>query len=133
MRTWTARCNCGGLTAICEGEPARHSMCHCRACQRRTGSAFGLAAYFEEERVRIAGESQIFERRSDAGRWARSHFCPTCGTTLFWRLEFRPGLVGIATGTIEELDFPAPQVSVWTIFKRPWLTLPPLTCFDEQG
>jgi hypothetical protein len=112
----------------------RNSLCYCRACQRRTGSAFGLAAYFAEDQVTVSGQSTVYERRSDAGRWARTQFCPTCGTSLLWRLEFRPGQIGIAAGAFEELDFPAPKVSVWTRFRRHWLAQPEgVEAFPEQS
>jgi hypothetical protein len=72
--TRTASCACGSLTAACEGEPVRISICHCLDCQRRTGSAFGAAAFFPREAVRTDGPSQVFERAADSGAFADPAF-----------------------------------------------------------
>ena len=123
MTERVARCSCGALTATCEGEPVRRSICHCTECQRRTGSAFGLQATYAVDRVRTLGESRAFTRSSDDGYWVRSHFCPVCGTTLFLELERRPGMVTIPAGAFADLDFPEPTVSVYTERQRPWLRI----------
>ena len=60
-----AACSCGQLNVIVEGDPVRISMCHCLACQRRTGSAFGMQARFPVERVRIDGRATEYVRISD--------------------------------------------------------------------
>jgi hypothetical protein len=64
----TASCSCGGLRAECIGEPARIGACHCTECQRRTGSAFGVAAYFSRDQVILSGDRKIYSRGSDADR-----------------------------------------------------------------
>ena len=91
-----AQCACGGLKVEVTPDPQLVIMCHCEECQRRTGAPFGVAAYFGKNDVAFSGESTVYERISDAGRWIRGHFCPTCGTTLYWFFEFRAGLIGIA-------------------------------------
>jgi hypothetical protein len=53
MPSRTAACHCGRLSLTCEGEPKKVSMCHCLDCQRRTGSAFSVAAFYEREMVHI--------------------------------------------------------------------------------
>ncbi|SMF61476.1 GFA family protein [Allosphingosinicella indica] len=121
--THIATCSCGALTATCRGEPERKSVCFCFACQRRTGSAFSLNATYLREAVTIAGESRDWTRSSDEGFWSRSSFCPTCGTTLFWEIERRPGMISIAAGAFGESDFPRPDVTVYEDQGRPWITI----------
>jgi hypothetical protein len=72
--TRIARCCCGALRAEVAGEPPRVGLCHCMECQRRTGSAFGVVAFFPKEKVRIDGTSKVYVRRSDAGRKVEFHF-----------------------------------------------------------
>lgn len=94
-----AACSCGQLQIECAGEPVRISLCHCLACQRRTGSAFGVQARFPGERVRASGEAATYERRGDAGSTARFRFCPRCGATVYWTTRpagQAPGEVGEA-------------------------------------
>lgn len=109
----TARCQCGALTAECRGEPGRVSLCHCHACQRRTGSAFGVQATFDEAQVKLSGEPTTFVRYGEGGHWGRLAFCPTCGTTLWWHIERRPDAVSIALGCFEANEFGPPAFEVY--------------------
>ena len=131
-KTRTASCGCGALTATCTGEPTRRSVCHCHSCQRRTGSAFSLNATWPAGRVRIEGDSTVFTRTSEDGFWGRHHFCPTCGTTLFWEIERRPGEIYVAVGAFADGSFPEPQVSVYREFGHPWLRLETKESIEEQ-
>ena len=124
MQTRTATCACGQLRAICEGEPPLVALCSCTHCQRRTGSVYGVGAYFEREQVTTAGAFKRFRRSSDTGRSVDLRFCPDCGSTVFWELEMMPGRVGVAVGAFADPDFPAPQVAVWTEEKYHWVPLP---------
>ncbi|HEV2746506.1 MAG TPA: GFA family protein [Allosphingosinicella sp.] len=99
----------------------RRSICHCLACQRRTGSAFGLNAHWPSERVRIEGESRSFTRSGDEGYWARTHFCPDCGATVFYEIERRPGVISIPVGAFADPCFPEPSVAVYSHRRHPWL------------
>jgi hypothetical protein len=72
----TAQCHCGSLRVIATGEPDRVYLCHCKACQRRTGTAFHFGATFPKEQVRLDGERKIYERDADSGYRIRFHFLP---------------------------------------------------------
>src|SRR5688572_25172547 len=99
----TGGCACGAVRYEATGEPRRIAVCHCKDCQRRTGSAFGVACYFPRASVRLlGGETRTFERRSDAGRRVTLRFCERCGTTVLWDIEVVPDLVGIAAGTLDD-------------------------------
>ena len=117
----TARCCCGKLRAEATDEPALVAACHCIECQRRTGSPFGVSAYFVNEQVRTEGANKVYVRDSDSGRKIELHFCPDCGTSLFWYAEFVPDHVGIAFGTFAD-PLPRPTVSVWEMTRHPWVT-----------
>jgi hypothetical protein len=110
--TRIAHCCCGSLRAETTGEPSI-GVCHCTECQRRTGSAFGVVALFPKEQVRSEGPSRVYVRGGDSGRKVEFHFCPDCGTTVFWYAEFRSDHVGIAIGAFADPVMPAPAVSVW--------------------
>jgi hypothetical protein len=64
-------------------DPDAVIACHCGERQRRTGSVFGVGAYFKREHVHAEGPSKIYVRDGKEGRKLRMHFCPTCGTPLF--------------------------------------------------
>lgn len=79
-----AACSCGQLRAEVSGVPLRVSICHCLACQRRTGSVFGQQARFPRENVKVTGTSTKYMRVGDEGGAATFHFCPTCGATVYY-------------------------------------------------
>ncbi len=83
MTTRRASCSCGQLSVACEGEPVRISMCHCFACQRRTGSAYGVQARFPRDQVEIKGRATEFARVADSGNKVTFSFCPACGSTVY--------------------------------------------------
>jgi hypothetical protein len=118
-----ATCGCGQLMIVCTGEPTRVSMCHCFACQRRTGSTFGVQAWFPRDAVSInRGVGKQYERRADSGRMVILNFCPNCGTTIYWTAEQRPDLIAVAVGTFADPSFQMPRHSVWEKRQHPWIT-----------
>jgi hypothetical protein len=91
----TASCSCGQLQAQVSTEPLRVSICHCLACQRRTGSVFGAQARFAKKGVSIIGTSKEFERIGDEGTKATFRFCPNGGATGYYTLSGIEGVVAI--------------------------------------
>jgi hypothetical protein len=125
MSSRMASCSCGQLTAQVAGEPVRISICHCLACQRRTGSVFAAQARFPRENVSIAGTSTEYIRVGDEGTRARFHFCPTCGTTVYYEPEAFAAFVVIPVGAFADPGFPAPTVSVYEERMHAWVVPPP--------
>lgn len=121
-----ATCSCGALKATCDGEPHRISICHCLACQKRTGSAFGVQAWFREAQVAVTGKASTWERRGDDGFLITFGFCPTCAATVFYRGEFSPGNVAIPVGAFADPTFPPPRVEVYRFRRHPWADMPGL-------
>jgi hypothetical protein len=125
MRIRHATCGCGQLRLTCEGEPVRVSVCHCLECQRRTGSAFGVQARFRRERVtRIEGRAAQFSRVAESDKRIDFHFCPACGSTVYWEAEAVPDLIAVAVGAFADPDFPPPEISVWERRRHSWAVMP---------
>jgi hypothetical protein len=74
--TRAATCSCGSLRIVCEGEPENVSLCHCLACQRLTGSTYGIAAFFRDQDVIAYGRASSYTRKADSGFRVTFHFCP---------------------------------------------------------
>jgi len=125
MAAREAACLCGQLRLEVEGDPWIVSICHCLACQRRTGSAFGIQARFPAERVQISGRAKEYVRLSDAGEERAFSFCPECGATVFYTTPDAPHLVAVPVGAFADPAFPAPRVSVHEARMHAWVTLPP--------
>jgi len=119
--TRTAHCSCSALRVEVSGEPDAIVACHCGECQRRTGSVFGVGAYFKKEHVQTEGPYNTHVRDAPEGRKVRNHFCPTCGTTVFWEADLRPNNIGVAVGTFGDSRFPRPARSVWEESKHEWV------------
>lgn len=124
MNERTAACSCGQLTAKVMGEPVRISVCHCLACQRRTGSVFAVQARFPADRFSTTGEARTFLRTGDEGGVARFRFCPACGATVYYTLDQDPEVVAIPVGAFADPTFPAPKVSVYEERMHRWVGLP---------
>ena len=119
-----AACSCGELRLVTDGQPVRVSVCHCLACQRRTGSAFGLQARFPRERVQVEGDAREYVRISDEGESRTFSFCPECGATVYYVLDSAPDVVAVPVGAFADPDFPPPAFSVWESRKHAWVSLP---------
>lgn len=124
MTTRTASCTCGQLQARVSVDPIRVSVCHCLACQRRTGSVFAAQARFPADAVTISGTGTEFVRVGDEGPGARFRFCPVCGDTVFYTPEGMHGVVVIPIGVFADPGFPAPTVSVYEGRMHSWVTMP---------
>lgn len=124
MSTRTASCSCGQLTATVEGEPIRVSVCHCLACQRRTGSVFAAQARFARSNVRFAGEGREFTRVGDEGGRCTFTFCPACGATVYYTMAGRDEFVAIPVGAFAEPGFPGPTFSVYEERMHSWVVMP---------
>ncbi|NQV56385.1 MAG: GFA family protein [Rhodospirillales bacterium] len=121
----TATCACGQLSVEVEGEPELVAMCGCSYCRKRTGSIYGVGAYFNVDQIsNIGGDSTAFKRGSDSGRTIEGNFCTTCGTTLYWTAEIWPDRRAIAIGCFEEQDIPKPGVAVFTENVHEWAAFP---------
>lgn len=99
------------------------SLCHCIECQRRTGSPFGVGAYYEAAQVSLSGLSHVYEREVE-GRKLSFHFCPACGSTVYWRTANHPGRYGIAVGAFADPHFPPPARSVFERSRHVWVGVP---------
>jgi hypothetical protein len=116
-----AQCHCGQLKAIASGEPGRIYVCHCKSCQHRTGSVIHNGSSWDKAQVRIEGEHKVYARLGDSGLEIRWHFCPNCGSSVFWEGDRNPGTCGIAVGCFADPSFPAPLSSSYEDAMHPWL------------
>ncbi|HVJ01038.1 MAG TPA: GFA family protein [Sphingomonas sp.] len=128
----TASCSCGQLRLTCEGEPVRISICHCLECQKRTGSVFAVQARFPREQVTVEGRSAQWSRVGDSGTSATFHFCPLCGSTVYWEFRETPDAIAVATGAFADPGFPPPRVSVYEERQHPWTLAPGQLPMEHQ-
>ena len=119
-----ASCSCGQLQAQVTGVPIRISICHCLACQRRSGSVFSAQARFDRAAVVVSGPSNQYTITGDEGGKATFNFCPTCGATVYFQNLGSEQFIVIPVGAFAEPGFPAPTVSVYENRRHAWVGLP---------
>ena len=124
MTVRLASCSCGQLQTQVRGDPIRVSVCHCYACQRRTGSVFSAQASFPRESVAIKDHGTEFVRVGDEGGRFRFTFCPKCGSTVFYVEEGDEQEIVIPVGAFADSHFPAPTVSVYEERRHSWVSVP---------
>ena len=109
----------------------RLNVCHCRDCQRQSGSAFGMSLVIPAETfVLHAGELNTFELRADSGRIKTCAFCPRCGVRIYNQTS---ALFSIKAGTLDDTSWLVPDAHYWTKRKQAWTALPDdLPCYETH-
>jgi hypothetical protein len=96
-------CSCGSVRFELSDRPMGTILCHCGACKKRTGSAFGFSIVVDTANVKeFVGPTKTFNRIGDSGRSVRYEFCPNCGTTLRWHVELIPTRQVFAGGAFDD-------------------------------
>ncbi|MBV8828324.1 MAG: GFA family protein [Acidobacteriaceae bacterium] len=75
------------------------------------------------ESVDISGAAKEFVRLGASGEKVHTYFCPTCGSTVYWKADVVPSLIGVAVGSLTDPDFPAPNISVFEQSKHGWVQI----------
>ena len=122
----TATCACGQASISVNAMPAMHGICHCTNCKRRTGSAFGISAYFAKSAVVAqTGETKVYALHNETHDHDQErHFCIRCGTTLFWFVSTLPEMIGIAGGCFADEEMGEPTYSTTDRKRKQWLNIP---------
>jgi hypothetical protein len=124
MTLRVASCSCGQLKAETSAEPIRVSVCHCLACQRRTGSVFAAQARFPRSAVTLSGTSVEYVRVGDEGTKVAFRFCPHCGATVCYTLAGHEDAIAIPVGAFADPAFPGPSFSVYEERMHAWVVMP---------
>ncbi len=132
MTDRTASCRCGQLKATASGEPVRLSVCHCLNCKKRSGSAFAVQARWTAAQVTNTGRSSTFVKVGDSGGTATFHFCPDCGSDVYYTVDGElADLIAIPLGAFDDPFFGQPAYSVYEGRKHDWVEiLGPTEHFD---
>lgn len=125
MARFTGGCACGSVRFEASNDPVATRICMCRDCQKLTGGAGTVLAFFETQGVTIDGEARDFSGVAASGNVMHRAFCPNCGTPLFSRAEVRPHLIGIRVGALDDPSSVTPEAIIWTESAPAWAHLNP--------
>ena len=119
----TGGCLCGQVRYEGAGKPTRAVVCHCRDCQRATGSAFAVFIGVPAETVAFQGSLKTFHGRGDSGRPVERSFCADCGSPVTIGVTLRPEMTFFAAGTLDDASIVRPVRQLWCDSAQPWVDL----------
>jgi hypothetical protein len=134
MATITGSCLCGKIRYHAEAEPKFVSICHCRDCQKFTGSAFATVVALPKTALVVTGVVKGFTKRGDTGKPIERFFCPDCGASIMDEAEALPGFVMIEAGTLDDTSWLKPTAEVYCASAQPWVHFDPaaeMKSFDK--
>ena len=120
MANITGGCLCAKLRYSISAEPVMCAVCHCRDCQRFTGSAFVSAMRVPVDAVSVQGDLKIVEITGGSGHVIRRHFCPNCGSSVFGE-PYRPGMINVMAGTLDDPSVFVPTAEIFCDNAFGWL------------
>ena len=124
MTELTGGCFCDAVRYRLKTQPMFVHCCHCKDCQRQTGSAFVINAIIETDRIEYSGEPAPVIMKTDSGRPHDIYRCPKCQTAVWSDYGRRPAIRFVRVGTLDEPSLLPPDVHIFTRSKLPWVVLP---------
>lgn len=125
--TFEGGCTCRFVRYRLVSPPLIVHCCHCRWCQRESGSAFAQNALIEADRVQLLdGDVEVITTPSQSGQGQKIARCPKCHIAV-WSNYHQGGdaIRFIRVGTLDEPDRFPPDIHIYTASKQPWVVIPP--------
>jgi hypothetical protein len=110
----TGSCACGAVRYVLKGEPQAIAVCHCRHCQKQSGSAFSFNLIVKEVDYKQWGETKFYVTTGDSGRPSFRHFCADCGSPVVTKAAVMPGMIIVKAGTLDSMEGLQPQREIYT-------------------
>jgi len=118
-------CKCGAVRYRCGALPFVSYTCHCRDCQKVTGSAFATCIQVPAEALEfLSGELGSHHRVADSGNRVTTSFCPVCGSAIHVANAARPRIRTLLVGTLDRPGEVEVDAHIWTVRRLPWVVLP---------
>ena len=120
----TGGCQCGSVSYVVTAEPMRVSACHCKECQRQSGSAFAMSMLLKKDSLTVTGRTKQFTRIADSGNEVTGVFCPACGVRIYHALQSAPDVLALKPGTLDETSWLRPNSFIWMKSAQGWVPIP---------
>ena len=121
---YTGGCQCGSVRYVVTTEPIRLLACHCKECQRQSGSAFGMSMPVKKTSLTVTGRTKQFTRGADSGNEVTGVFCPECGVRIYHVLKSAPDVASIKPGTLDDTSWLRPSSFIWMRSAQGWVSVP---------
>ena len=119
----TGSCVCGQLRYTAQAEPIFSAVCHCKTCQKQTGTAFRVVIAVPLAAVSIQGSPKTYIRTGDSGQQVVNRFCPDCGSTVVIEPAALPGTAIIPAGTLDDTSWLKPAMEIYCDDAQSWVQL----------
>ncbi len=116
-------CLCGKVRYSADAEPAFVGVCHCKNCQKGTGTAFAVVVALPKPALSVQGNPKTFDDHGDSGQILHRRFCSDCGSSLFDEAQAMPGVVMILAGTLDDSSWVKPAMEIYTDSAQSWVSL----------
>lgn len=130
--TMKGGCLCGAVRYDISNDATPSAICHCRNCQKQSGSSFSIALLVNAADFTMTGTLKRYEDQNDEGRPIYREFCETCGSPVVSRSPVRSDRIAVKAGTLDDPSVLRPQLQVWCDSAQPWLTLSDLPAVARQ-
>ena len=124
MREMTGGCLCGQVRYSASADPAMVAVCHCKNCQKQTGTAFSVLVGVPKAAVSVHGNLKTFHDTGDSGQPVDRNFCPECGSPIFSDVAVLPDLRFIKAGTLDDTSWLDPKMHVYCDSAEPCVPIP---------
>jgi hypothetical protein len=98
--------------------------CHCKECQRQSGSAFGMSMPVKKDGLTVTGPTKQFTRIADSGNEVTGVFCPECGVRIYHAANFVQDVLAIKPGTLDDTSWLRPSSFIWMKSAQGWVLVP---------
>ena len=110
----TGSCHCGAVAYEADVDPTRVGICHCRDCQKLTGSAYRVSVAAAREAFKLLnGTPTVYVKIAESGAKRAQAFCPTCGSPLYTYDIEKPATYGLRVGCIDQREELEPRRQIW--------------------
>jgi hypothetical protein len=116
-------CLCGKVRYSASGDPAFVGICHCRDCQKFTGSAFAVVIGVPKSAFSLQGQVATYSKAGDTGKSIERRFCPVCGSSIADEASAVPNMVMISSGTLDDPNWVKPAMQIYCDSAQPWVQL----------
>jgi len=113
-------CACGAIRYECDADPIIMMNCHCRDCQKASGSGYAAIVVVPKAAVKIRGEPRYHKVIGQSGKATERGFCTNCGSPMTVTSERRPDVLGLQAGSLDDPSTYQPMMNVFTSSSQPW-------------
>ena len=121
---YTGGCQCGSVRYVLTTEPIRLAACHCKECQRQSGSAFGMSMPVKKDSLTVTGLTKQVTRIADSGNEVMGVFCPECGVRIYHIPGYVKDVLVLKPGTLDDASWLRPAYFVWMKSAQGWVPVP---------